>query len=409
MRLKRNHPWNPGYALPASIYAEGERANVTRQAPRGTYDDPEVSDAWSGHYALPGSVRAERPGQEVHVTPWARRGTGLRNTNNEFAQSALEGLGDAAPPRKMATKDPRLARGTAATGGKIVLGGTSDPIAGFGRDGAAAVMRAVNSVPAGERIKVLRAMLNAIDPAMWTAVDKKMAAAKAKGTPPKGGLPKAVAAALANHFAKQVVQVGRSGRVPVSGVLGLANYEEDVAHAHQSLSGFLAAEGYGDLGWSIGGAISSIGGAVKGAANAVGSGVKTAVKATGSGIKTAVVATGHGIKTAAVATGHAIKTGATAVYNVAKDGLNALGDLACKAANSGVLTLAAQGAGTALGGPAAGAAGGQGAELVKGLCAKGGASGIIPQQPASGDAGMSTTTMLLVGGAGLGLLFLLVK
>jgi hypothetical protein len=396
MRLKKNHPWNPGYALPGNVLAEtGDDIRVTETRPRGTYDDPVVSAPWQSGYALPGSVRAERPGQGVDITPWAPRGTGGRHTHGEFARTALEGV-----PLFGPTRGSKLARGQAVVGGRVKLGTAEDPIARFGTEGADALLQAANSAAKpGERIKVLRAMLNAIDPAMWTTVDAKMAKARARGVDPKQGLPKAVAAALANHYAQQVVQVGRSGgRAPLAGVLGITHHGE-ASDAHQSLGGYLSAEGFEGLGWSIGGAINSVGRGIKDATNATGRGIRDATNATGRGIRDATNATGRGIRDAAKAT-----------YNAAKKGLEKLGDLACKAADSGLLTVAAQGAGMAAGGPGAAQAGGQGAEVVKALCSKpGGAAALVPQAPAPAATGMSTTTMLLIGGAGLGALLLLRK
>lgn len=398
MRLKRNNPWNPRYAYPANVLAEtGRFARVTPSAPRGTYDDPEIPDAWSPHYALPGNVRAERPGQGVNVSPGLPRGYGGDEVPSEFAASALEGWGSlgATPPPKLG----KLAKGQRAVGGKLTLGGSSDPIANFGKSGAAAVIAAAKSLPPGDRRKALRAMLDAVDPSMWGAVEQKLNAQKKRGVTPAGGIQGAVAAALANHFAKQVREVGKTGKLPLNGVIGLGYYDEDQAHAHQVLGSYV------ELGWNP---FSSVANAIGGAVTSIGSGIKKGVVATGEGIVGVTKATGRGIASAAKATGNAIADAAKATYNAAKKGLNALGDLACLAANSGLLKVAAQGAGMATGGPGGAAAGGTGADLVAGMCAPGGpgAQALVPQTPAPPSTGMSTTTMLLIGGGALGLLLL---
>src|SRR5690606_13021923 len=65
--------WDPGFALPSNVRDEGlqRRGFVTRQAPRGTYDDPAVG---TGGYAVPKYVLSEGYGQGVKVSRWAQRG-----------------------------------------------------------------------------------------------------------------------------------------------------------------------------------------------------------------------------------------------------------------------------------------------------------------------------------------------
>lgn len=66
--------WDPGFALPKYVRQEGlqRRAFVTKQMPRGTYDDPNVK---TGGYDVPQYVTDEGYGQGTLTTRWQPSGT----------------------------------------------------------------------------------------------------------------------------------------------------------------------------------------------------------------------------------------------------------------------------------------------------------------------------------------------
>jgi len=67
-------PWDPGFALPQNVRDEGiqRQAFVTKQMPRGTYDQPNVG---TGGYAVPQYVMDEGYGQGTFTTKWPPGGT----------------------------------------------------------------------------------------------------------------------------------------------------------------------------------------------------------------------------------------------------------------------------------------------------------------------------------------------
>lgn len=67
-------PWDPGFALPQNAKDEGDQrqAFVTKQMPRGTYDQPSVG---YGGYAVPQYVKDEGYGQGTFTTKWLPSGT----------------------------------------------------------------------------------------------------------------------------------------------------------------------------------------------------------------------------------------------------------------------------------------------------------------------------------------------
>lgn len=67
-------PWDPGFALPQNVRDEGDQrqAFVTKEMPRGTYDQPTVG---TGGYAVPKYVMDEGYGQGTFTSKWLPPGT----------------------------------------------------------------------------------------------------------------------------------------------------------------------------------------------------------------------------------------------------------------------------------------------------------------------------------------------
>jgi len=66
-------PWDPGFALPCNVKAEGlqRRGFITKWMPRGTYDQPVVG---TGGYVVPQYVMDEGYGQGTFTTKWEPNG-----------------------------------------------------------------------------------------------------------------------------------------------------------------------------------------------------------------------------------------------------------------------------------------------------------------------------------------------
>ena len=169
--------WDPGFALPDNVKDEGleRRAFVTKQLPRGTYDNPSVG---TGGYAVPGYIRADGLGQGATVTKWAPSGTYygpklLHNLNSRptanvsgrargrqtiaFTRhqqalpaqiSAMQGLGDVA---SVVGADP-----------------FPEPYQSYGIKAAAIIMSQVSQQPQAKRKVLLKKIMDAIDPTLWT-------------------------------------------------------------------------------------------------------------------------------------------------------------------------------------------------------------------------------------------------
>lgn len=67
-------PWDPGFAMPQNALDEGlqRQAFVTKEMPRGTYDQPSVG---TGGYAVPKYVMDEGYGQGTFTSKWLPSGT----------------------------------------------------------------------------------------------------------------------------------------------------------------------------------------------------------------------------------------------------------------------------------------------------------------------------------------------
>lgn len=274
MLLKKRNPYWAGYALPKNVLDEGRFALVTRDAPRGSIDVMKGSPPWRSGYVLPANVRAEVPGRGVAVTYQMPRGWigfqapyPFRKPKKVVVKGTLQnsGLGSLGS----VDDDTLGAKDNALIPGRFTIGSSNDPIAKFGKDGARVVMAEVMAVPASDRKEAMRSILSAVDPQMWSEVSVKAEKLKTKYSA-SVALEKAIAAALANHFAEKLVVLGKTGQR--SGVLGACC--DDCAA--QSLDGWLT-----DFRKALGSATTKVGKATK---NALGKLGGLACKATNSGI-----------------------------------------------------------------------------------------------------------------------------
>jgi hypothetical protein len=346
--LRRGSPYIAGYAIPQNVIDEPFRrgAIVSKYRKRKTIDvqglrNPRNPGGWPP-YILPQSVRDEPLGQGVRTTHYTKRGTifGLIPeivTAREHTERVGVGIFD---ENKSAGKYGTLSNPTLA--GRSSLGALADAPGG-GRDGVAQLAKQIAGMLMAdarqfrtpiERKIFLQAVLGNIDSSFPAAVESKAELLmKAKKYDAKTALLKAITVVVANHTLDQLMEMGKTGKAPTSGLMGLG-------------ACCAGADGLGGL-WSS---------------------VKSYAKK-GAGVILAP-ATG-GASLALTFPGTASK-----VADKAKNALDKVGKVACKIANSGLLKLGAMAGGAAAGGPQGAQAGSTGADVAQGLCA-----------PTPGDAG----------------------
>lgn len=253
--LQRAHPWNPGYAIPGYVLDEPPQrgTHTTNELPRGTYDQ---IGPHSGGYTEPGYVLAERGRGGQYGTKMLPRGTVL-------------GLpGDFLRPASGAPRGAPTAIGAcyerAAIGEDLDRGGfrAGNPIQLYGEEAAELIVGTIDEVPAGERMAALRVVLDAVSPTLWTAVQERLGEFGKRGMPAKEALYWALAESMSEGMGKELVRLGRSGKVPTTGHLGLgatvANGRRRRARPLE-LGGFLGGLTSGAVKWT-GKAIKGIGG-----------------------------------------------------------------------------------------------------------------------------------------------------
>lgn len=195
-------PWDPGFAMPSNALDEGleRRAFVTRQAPRGTYDDPRVGTAG---YAVPAYVIKEGIGQGAMVTKWAQRGRY-----------------DIPVPQSLNARPKVLGEQRLPGGGTKVtmdaLSGTDLPASyqRFGARAAAVIMQRVGSLPAQSRKAALKKILDALDPKLWNRTATIAETLVKGGASPAAAVQTALGRAMSEGAAAEVLNAGRTGRQP---------------------------------------------------------------------------------------------------------------------------------------------------------------------------------------------------
>jgi len=185
--------WDPGYALPGNVTDEGleRRAFVTKQMPRGSYDDPEVG---TGGMVVPQYVKDEGYGQGTHTTKWMPSGTYV---------------GPKVP--NWLNQRPRVVRSQPAPGGGKVVTvqamGDDAPMPlvfdQYGRRAAQALLETVGRLPAGAREKALRAIMDKVDKSLWSRTQTILKRYLAQEMPIAQAFPEALARALSTGIAAE--------------------------------------------------------------------------------------------------------------------------------------------------------------------------------------------------------------
>jgi hypothetical protein len=253
--LNKKNPYNPGYALPKNVLAEPERRGTftTRAAPRGTIDTYRAAKkgtAWDPGYALPSNVLREKPGQGVLVTNWAPKGTidswnpsNFRKPGSDagiVATSGLGSLGDDSLGYQLQSK-PVTNDLVRQITGRVALPSSSDALAKYGKDAARIILANVNRLPPDQRATAIKEILGQIHPSLVSTVEAKAKKIRAKrpGASSTEVLERAASIALANHLSEQMIQAGKTGRVPTSGVLSTGGVSMDEMDGPLDLSNWL--------------------------------------------------------------------------------------------------------------------------------------------------------------------------
>lgn len=211
-------PWDPGFALPGNVRAEGlqRRGFVTEWMPRGTYDQPVVG---TGGYAVPQYVMDEGYGQGTFTTTWEPRG--------EYDGGKIPHWLDKRPQLIGDSRRPRGGRNVTVA---VPVSGLGDDasapqsLADFGEKGAAMIIAQIAQFPAAKRTWHLRLILDKLDPTLWKRTRDIAAALVASGVAKGAAFRQALARALTAGFAAELIRLGQTGGAPQPGsLLGLGS------------------------------------------------------------------------------------------------------------------------------------------------------------------------------------------
>lgn len=207
--------WDPGFVLPENVHDEGleRRALVTRQMPRGTYDNPRVG---TGGFAVPQYVRDEGYGQGTFTTKWQPSGT----YNGPRIPFWLN-------QRPKVVREQRM-----PGGGRVVtvqaLGDDAPmPIVfdQYGQKAARALLARVATLPPGKRETALRAIMDKVDKSLWARTQTITKRYMAQGMPLAQAFPEALARALSTGIAAEIIDTGLRRVAPqAKSLLGLGCY-----------------------------------------------------------------------------------------------------------------------------------------------------------------------------------------
>jgi len=206
--------WDPGFVLPKNVDDEGleRRALVTKQMPRGTYDQPSVG---TGGYVVPRYVMDEGYGQGTFTTRWQSSGSYSGPRVPHWLNQR---------PQVLKTKP-------LPGGGKVVtvqaLGDTPLPpvFENYGARAAQVLISKVAGLPAGRREAALRTIMDKVDRSLWTRTQEIFARYRRDGVAPAQAFPLALARAMSAGIAAEIIDTGLRGQAPqAKSLLGLGCY-----------------------------------------------------------------------------------------------------------------------------------------------------------------------------------------
>ncbi len=228
-------PWDPGYALPDNVRDEGleRRGFVTKQMPRGTYDQPEVG---TGGYVVPQYVMDEGYGQGTFVTWMEPRGEydgpAIKPALNRRPTLAYDKRIPGAGGARNVQFDVPIAIQPYNEGSAVALSGDEggDPFGSFGARSADAILARVATAPKATRQKFIEQVLGKIDPTLWPRTKRLAAQYVRAGASTYNAVRSALAQNMASGALAEATKVGKSRVAPQpASLLGLGCY------AHQAL------------------------------------------------------------------------------------------------------------------------------------------------------------------------------
>jgi hypothetical protein len=226
--MAKNLPpsWDPGYAQPPNVKAEGiqRRAFVTKWAPRGTYDS---STNPTGGYAQPPYVMAEGTGQGTFVTDWVPGGSymgpGIPHWMNQLPGESQQYVkikpgGPAAPSGAPLS----IPSGMGALGATATAGRGVHPYAGYGTRAATVILNNVRKLPVAQRKTALKQILGKVDPTLYDRVASQAQQHISRGVSPNAAVHKAMSQAFTAGLTKDVISLGKGHRPRSRSHLGLS-------------------------------------------------------------------------------------------------------------------------------------------------------------------------------------------
>jgi hypothetical protein len=267
----------------------------------------------------------------------------------------------------------------------ILVGGPDDPIANFGHEASAYLMREVMKLPPAARKPALKSLFDQLDPNLWSLVARKSTKlARERDMGPMEALEKAIAASVSIGLLRETIAIGRTGRRPkLKSLSGLGAYGETAELV--VLSGYM--DSMQALGWC---------------------GPVCQAKKAGRSVKRAAVTTTRKVGSGARWIGSKTASGARSTWEFGKKAAKKFADLSCKVYSSGVAEVAASAGAAAVGAPPE--AGKAGVEIQRALYCRGGkgeeeAAELLLQEQARTKK--FPTLLIAAGGvAALGIVFL---
>lgn len=205
MTFKLPPSWDPSrqYAIPQYMKDEGltNRARVTKWQPRGSYDNPEPFDpSWDKAYAVPQYILKEGYGQGAKVTEWLPRG---------YYDGATARQTAAIRSAQVAAREPTL----------------PEPFAQYGRKATAILMKHVGKVAPKERKKVLKRVMDKVDPDLYSRASRYASEHEVRGVPSSTALKLGLSRAMSEGMGKELTELGKKpGRPAAKGQVGLGCY-----------------------------------------------------------------------------------------------------------------------------------------------------------------------------------------
>ena len=215
VQFRKNHPWNPGYALPAHVLAEppGRGTIQGKYIPRRTYNP--IPEGWTGGYALPAYVMAENHGKGAAGSYGIRRRTVSRKYQTPLG---YVGYPDAPLALRLPAEVYAL-DGTHEGPSKIPA---SDPVKKLGVKISKIIVSELTKLPPSMRNSEMRKLFAAIDPKLNARVGKRTAKNRARGMSAADAFRAALASSVSEGFIDQMVSLGKGAKPThaLSGGLG---------------------------------------------------------------------------------------------------------------------------------------------------------------------------------------------